>query len=235
MNKIKGLVILAILFFVSGFCEIDTNIIVNKDGEVDFELNYGVLDFKEELDSNLNDNGFFYIDCNYTKEILENLDFKVSNYSKNLFSGCKIKKTYNSIDEISSQEEISVNLNKYLNINNKNDINDQFLFQKKGNNYLANYTLNTIFIHDFSEYEDYFNLKYTVRLPYKSISSNADQVLDDGKTLIWNIKPTEEVTITYEFNLDKKEDYKGIIIFGSIFLVLVLSSIILLVNRKKRL
>ena len=100
---------------------------------------------------------------------------------------------------------------------------DAKIFEKSDNTYTADFVIN--FFDDINldelqgeEYLDYLTeavtydemleLNLKVTLPYKAKTNNADQIEDDGKTLIWKLNPSTTNNIKFTFSLDKESNKK---------------------------
>ena len=138
------------------------------------------------------------INCDEIKTSLGE-GWTVEEYSDVEYKGCKLKKSYASIDDISGSKEVVVDLTKL----GEGSFDDKQLFKKSGNKYSANFkfTIDEESSKQAAQYKDLFKMSYTVSLPTKNTSNNATKVEDDGKTLIWEIAPDKTTEIKYSFKL----------------------------------
>ncbi len=133
--------------------------------------------------------------------------------------------------EVDNLEEVTTDSNVAV-ILNKNSIVNTKLFTKKNGIYNANFLYN---LNDKYNYENVdFENTFTVNLPVKALSSNADTVLNDGKTLVWNIKNGESKAINFKFTFQNVKSYisLGLIIFDIIIIIIFI--VILIVRRKRK-
>lgn len=77
------------------------------------------------------------------------------------------------------------------------------------------------------------DLSYNVTLPYKALSNNASNVLEDGKKLTWNLASDKKNTIEFEFELYNMNNVY-ILIGGGILLLVIVCVIVFLVLKKKK-
>lgn len=165
---------------------------------LDEYLNSEEFDFNnflpEETKKQLESDGF---------EITENID------KKNYIYTCYFQKKITSIDEVSSSNNITVNLVSILEGTKVNEF-----FTKKGDTYEANFTWasdtnsneGTFDLIDIKELQGYITYNYEVTLPNKPIKHNANKVSEDGKTLTWELTNTSDNNINYSFSFKTSED-----------------------------
>ena len=165
------------------------------------------------------------IDCD---EIKNNLGegWTVEEYQDTEYKGCKIKKSYASIDDISSSKDVVVELTNITD----GKFDDKQMFKKSGNKYSANFrfTVDESQSEMIEQYKSLFKLSYVVELPSKNTSNNATKVENDGKTLIWEITPEKTTDIKFSFKLGKSEFpwlYVGIAA-GAVVLIVVIILIV---------
>ena len=106
------------------------------------------------------------------------------------------------------------------------------MFTKKDNVYVANFLYNLNNKYNYKNV-DFIN-KFTVHLPVKAISSNADEIINDGKTLVWNIRNGESKAIRFNFSFGSiGSDVSALlIIFDALILGVIL--FIFIKRRKKK-
>ena len=231
MKKIikSNILLLSILFLLCA-CSVknDSQMTISKDGKMDYNI---LIAFDKELIEGLNafENDSTDKVIGINDLINENIkddhlkDFNEEKYSDNNYTGNLYTYSIDNIDLVSSSDLGNVN------INDENGINNKKLFNKNNNIYSAN------FIYNLEEKEVHENVNFintfTVNLPTRNITSNADKVLDNGKTLIWNIKNGEEKKINFSFKLyDSKYAYISI---GSIIFDLILVGIFIFIKLKR--
>ena len=123
--------------------------------------------------------------------------------------GIVYSKTY-KLSEVSGTTPVVYHLEEGM----RNNFTNPRIFQVEkgtfGNKYTAQLVLDTsVFLDldegetqeeyesEINEYASYVDLSYTVTLPSKAKSHNADSV--DGKTYTWNVEYGEKIEINYEF------------------------------------
>ncbi len=165
------------------------------------------------------------------KEELEKLGYKVEDYEEDDLTGIKFSKTY-KLSEISSKESKQVDLTTV----GTEEFDKQLSFQKKGNTYKANFIFDTTLSDDYDEsyasYASDMEISYSVTLPNKPKSHNADTVSEDGKTLTWNVKYGEKKVINYEFKLGS-DILKYVLIGGAIVVIAVVIVVVVKKNKKQ--
>ncbi len=72
-----------------------------------------------------------------TRKKFENAGFKVEDYKDDQYTGIKISKSYSNIDKVSSKDEVTVDLNKFLAGEEPKNF-----FKKDGNKYSAKFKFN---------------------------------------------------------------------------------------------
>ncbi len=244
MNKIKRFVLLiSCLLLLNGCVKNNTTMKINKDKSMNLEVFILVKDeIKNKLSSDFNSSD------------LEKRGFKVTTTSDNNFSGYKITKSFDNIDDLSKNTN-----NKVVDISNilESDFDFTVLFNKKTNffkdTYTANYTYsfselkekyNTIENEtqdgntqeddytETSDYTDEMELKYNLILPSKAKSNNANKKTNSGKSLEWNLSSTSESKISYSFDI---YNYKNILLVGGgvALLIIIIIVVIVIIKKKK--
>lgn len=211
MKNIKILAILILLLLTTGCVKYDLDMSLKSDKSITITL----IDAIEKS---------YYSEDMYTSsfENYENLGFIVEKYSDEQYQGLKIKKNYESIDEISSIDCGTIELTTLL----ENTTNEYKIFnvKKEGtqNTYTANFiydlkeestTETTSEEIDYSQYSDSMVFRYTISLPKNVtiLKENADEKTNDNYTLIWNMKYGEEKNISFSFIFDDKDVTEKII------------------------
>ena len=245
MKKLKLLLIVFAAVLLSGCYKYEAKMVITDDKKVNFEVIYGMINMGaveddiqvtsaplttgEEDDNDISMSG---PNCTELQSKLGET-WKVESWSDDSYAGCKISKTYENIDEISSDKEVVVELTNVPD----GDFDDSKLFTKKGDNYSAHFTFDSSDGYNESEMKDYesmFKLSYSVELPFENLSNNATTVENDGKKLTWTIKPGVKTDIKYEFNFTGKKSLPWLYIgigCGAVVLVVV---IILIVKSCKK-
>lgn len=165
------------------------------------------------------------------------------------YIGYKYSYNVDHIDKLSDEKTNQVNLNFYSQTQKLKDLK---LFKKTDNKYQANFVfnLNTKDIStksdDATQTDDIatqtddkidlnkinFITEFSVTLPHKALTHNAESMTNEGKTLNWSIDVNKNETIKFTFSLLHIELIKQIAtIIGSVVLLLVL---MLVIARKKK-
>ena len=260
MKKIKFLLVIGLVAVLSG-CKFEYNMKIDKSKKVDFDVvvalpdtilngidnliseenNEEVEESNEEVttigeESNndiLSDTG---LNCDEMKESLDG--WKVDVYDDGTYKGCRLQKTFASIDDISSDEEVTVPLYGIFN----GEFNNSKLFTKKNDEYSAHYTFDLDTLKDESGQEmdsitkvmSLASLKYTVELPYKNLSNNANTVENDGKKLIWTLDGTKSNDIKFSFKFKEKCNFPWIYVgIGAGALLIIIILCVVLTKGKK--
>ena len=149
--------------------------------------------------------------------------FKKEKYSDNEYIGNKYTYVYESIDDVTS----SIGSKVYINDNNSDELLGKDLFTKNNDVYSANLIYSLV---DKDEYDEVnFINTFSVNLPRRNVSNNADKVVNSGKTLIWNIKNGEEKNIKFSFKLN---DNKGYLVIASLIFDIDIIIAIIILRRK---
>ena len=251
MNKIKVLLIMIMMLFITGCYNYDMEMKINDDKSMDFTL-INTID-TSKFDNN--DSG----EVTTGSAALSTANAEFEKYNKNLkpkgynvekysdpnnssITGMKITKRFNNIDYISKEgEPTRVNLSKI----GEEDYDDSFLFTVKKGLVYNTYTATFVFGNEdanssenaqIKNYESQMNVTYRVSLPVPAFSSNSNVINDDGKTLSWTLKPSEVNIVEYSFKIaDQMNLY---VAYGSAGLIALLiigadSLVILLPKIKK--
>ena len=187
MKKLKLLLIVFAAILLTGCYKFDVNTKIGEDKKVAFEIIYAMInmgssDNDDQTDLNSS------MDCD-TKALELGEGWSSEKYTDDKYIGCKFSKKYNSIDDISGDNDVTIELSDM----NNDKFSDEQLFKKTKDKYEAHFTFSIENeVNDSKnplskEMLDMFELKYTVSLPFKSLSNNATKVENDGKTLIWEL------------------------------------------------
>lgn len=219
MKKIKLGICLLIIFILTGCVKYDISNTVGPDKKFTLTIYNGTLNEyynKESLAE--------------SRKQYEELGYKVEDYIGNKYSGLKLIKEYNSIDDISTNKLEEVNLIDLLNINTK----EIKLFKKEQKGTISKYEANLVYDltaesvstetnEDYSEYAETMYFGYSIAIPTnaKVISHNATKTDKDNHVLIWEVSYGTKSQINYVFELDsskkgdiveKDDDEKTIIV-----------------------
>ena len=150
-------------------------------------------------------------------------------YQEGNFKGYVL--TYNqpiNIDDVSTTDDAS---GRYV-LSSNTDFKDSHMFIKKNDVYKT-----MIKVMPPDEYsalhnnqtEGEFEMTYTLELPNKSISNNADKVSWTGKSLTWYVQGSRDIDVEFQI---KKTSILVYIVIGLI-IVIFITSIIFMIKRKK--
>ena len=239
MKRVKRyLLVLICLLLLNGCVKNDTTMKINSDKSMELEISLTVKDkYKNTLSTNLNPTD------------IEKQGFKVYTANNGEYSGYKITKKFDNIDELSKGN------NEPLEISTMLEENYDFtkLFTKKTDFFKETYTANykysvtelrkkytkygeddELFDEDDSDSVNDFNeleLTYILVLPSKAKTNDASETTKGGKNLVWKLSPTTDSKINYTFVI---YNYKHIALVGGGALLLVIIIIVLIVLLKKK-
>jgi len=177
MKKTIGLIIVLILTLITltGCAEINYEVEVNRDGSGEISYIYGISkDVLQQLNVSADD---FVSEM---KEQAEESEYQVEAYEDEKIAGFKANKhiedlnTEFSLEEAFGEEYVKDTENNGIKIEK-----DLFLTRYSQ---VAELDLTTL-----NEEEQGITMSYQVRLPAKVTNSNATEVLNNGKTLKWNL------------------------------------------------
>ena len=217
MKKIKLLVMaLVITCLCSGCVKFNATMDIKKDKSMNFKVVYAL------------DKTYFGSKSIYTNKEKKNLEkegFKLTKYKKDNMQGFTLERKIKNIDEISSDKKnINYTLSELSDPKKGKNSKSAVFKVKKGlfkNHYYAKFDFNLGDTNsngiDMSKYVEKMDLTYDVKLPYKVIKTNAQEVSKDKTKLSWNLGTFKEPYMTYEFEL-----YNRGIICGLVILILVI-------------
>ena len=238
MKRLKIVAVLLIMLLLTGCMKSKTEVTVNSNGSVDVAyttaVSKKVMEDLESMGDSGNSSSNTQTLSDEDKKTLEDKGYKIEEYDDGTYSGFKVSKHYNSIDDISSADEVEISTNLV-------DDDDSKLFTvKKGffaSTYKAKITSNKekesydeIKSYQTEEYAKYFeglDLSYNVTLPSKAKSNNATEV--NGNTYTWNLATFDQDAIEYEFTLLNIKNI-AIVCVGA---ALIICGIVFIVFKKK--
>ena len=219
MKKIKKLLLAIIAVIVLAGCGLkeSVNLKVTSDKKVEFgykvlmdnELIDSILSMSSQegvsLDDETGDKKEFTDEERWNYLESENCDTEEEGYTcekveEGDFKGFYIKKTFDSIDDITGTGE-------KINILEMDELEEPVFFKKDGETYSSNFEYAMEEDNELSNYSsqmDLFNITFEVKLPNKSVSNNADTVSSDGLTLTWDLSKLTNKTIDFAFKFDGK-------------------------------
>lgn len=229
------LIIMTILTFTGCTIKNENTMEISKDGSMKYEviLSYDIETIKTLLTAEYEKE----ITKEDIKEFVEQIDepsfegFKKEDYEDKEFIGHKYTYEVKHIDEITSNKNEKVNI--YIDTDEK--LKDKKLFYKEEKlitKYISNMYYEIIKNEEYNDSQIDYLITYKVTLPYESLSNNADEIKENGKSLTWYIDSTKKENINFSFSLiNINLIYKVSI---SAIIILVLLIITLLISRKKR-
>lgn len=249
MKKNIKLTTLLILLVISltGCVKFNSTMEIKKDKSMDYTVIYA---FDKSL---FGDQEILTSD---DKKELENKGFTVSNYVDGNMTGFKVSKNIKNIDDVSSVNDATYDLSGLLDSSKseskvfklkkgflkntytasfKFDSSDSDLNDSTNNDTTTDddFTLDndttTDSNFDFSNVNTNMDLSFTVKLPYKAISSNATTKNNDDKDLSWNLSSTGEDKIEFSFAL---YNMTNIYICAGVVILLIIIVIVSSLNKK---
>lgn len=204
MNKKRLLFLIGIIFLLTGCVKYELDMGVGKDKSISITIIDAIQkDYAGSLDST------------DSLEEYKNLGYEVETYNDDSYTGLKLTKKFNSIDEISSSDVNTFELTDLLDLDTTNY--KIFNSNKTGTTttYKANFTYDLTMEEtegtndqvDYSAYSDSMVFTYKISLPSNSkiITHNADEKSTDGYTLTWNMKYGELKNINFTFTIDDND------------------------------
>ena len=195
-----------------------------------------------------NENECEHLDSNSNIEDSSELSqFKASNYEHLLKRGYTVKNISNenrygmsaqreilNIDNVSKEDSVQINIFEII-----NEGKEDYLFKvKKGlisNTYTANYIVDLTNTEaskeDIEEYGKNFNYEFKLNLPHESKSNNATKLLNNNKTLTWELEYGKINEIKFEFVLKNKTEKIIKIVISIISILVIISSIVLIILK----
>ena len=144
---------------------------------------------------------------------LEKRGFKVTTNNTGDYSGYKVTKKFDNIDELCNADKDSLEIGTIL----EDGFDFTKLFTKKTDFFKETYTANFKYSvtelqkkytniteedednpSDINEYNE-LELTYTLVLPSKAKSNDASETTDGGKNLVWRLSPKTDSKINYSF------------------------------------
>ncbi|MBE6150385.1 MAG: DUF3153 domain-containing protein [Firmicutes bacterium] len=204
MNKKRLLILIGMIFLLTGCVKYNLDMGVGKDKSISITIIDAIQ--KEYAGSLENTDSL---------EEYKKLGYEVETYNDNGYTGLKLTKKFNSIDEISSSDVQTFELTDLLDLETTNY--KIFNSNKIGTTttYKANFTYDLTMAEtegsneevDYSAYSDSMIFTYKISLPNnaKIITHNADEKSSDGYTLTWNMKYGELKNINFTFTIDDND------------------------------
>lgn len=237
MKNLKKLLLCGLVVFTLTGCmaKQQETVKIDKDKNVTFKIS---ISMDDEMLNNIlkivNANPETDISDESKWEYLTSVADRYENWNKEKIDKDGYKGyvlTYNTkvhLDDLLMADEVNA---RYVFLSNP-DISGSTLFKKDGDKY--NSVMSVAPPDEYKSYIDgdiskYLDMKFSIILPNKPISSNADEISKDGKTLTWKI--TENKNIDLSFKVEKANIIVYIITILSF--VALLSFIVVIPRIKK--
>lgn len=224
MKKYLSLITVFILTIIlTGCVKYNSTVEVKSNKSVNLNIIYAIdtdILSNEEL-------GDMSITDDDKKEYIQN-GFTVDNYKDGSYEGVKLTKKFKNIDNISSESDVTYNLESDISGEKSSNTN---MFKVKKGFFKNTYVLkmdgsNDMTDSDTSEFGSSMELKFTLKLPHKAKSNNATTV--NGKELVWDL--TKVSNVEAEFTLYNAPFY---ILIGGIVVVVIIVLCIIIKGKKK--
>lgn len=245
-KSVKLLALAFVMLLFSGCMKARTDITVNSNGSIDYTYTVAMSTKVQESMKgygNSSDDDSTGTSSNATlteeqKEEAKKHGFDIQDYDKDGFKGYTVTKHFNSIDEVSTEDDITSTTAL------SQEDNIKMFTVKKGflkNKYIAKVTFDSekesnesTKQYDKEQYKEYFeglDISYNITLPSNAISSNATSV--DGKTLSWDLTKFDKEKIEFEFEVLNTNNL--IMLIGGICAVvaIVIGVVVLVIKKKK--
>ena len=241
---LKLLCIMLVVFTMSGCMKMNADMSIHKDKSMDYSVTFA---FDKSMWQSHKGQSFISGD---ELDNIEEQGFKMTEYSDDSMTGYTFTKSFNNIDDISSENETTMNLNESI-----EDSKDSDMFTVKKGFFKNTYTLkmenstssevqseaeiqsgsgnpeqstDTSNV-DLSALTSSLDMKFNVTLPYKAISSNATTTENDGKTLVWNLMDTNLKNIEFSFEI-----YNMTNIYITIGIAIIITIIVIIIIKKRK-
>ena len=254
-NVKKILLILVGVLLLSGCTFKNTNnMSIDKEGKFDYSFTVTLdkdtlttIIQSENENAEITDEAMLKYMDNMNYPFLEGLE--KTTVSDDEYIGYKYSYNVDHIDKLSDEKINQVNLNFYSQTQKLKDLK---LFKKIDNKYQANFVFNLNNEEILTKSDDItpsddiatttddkidlnkinFITEFSVTLPYKALTHNAESMTNEGKTLNWSIDVNKNETVKFTFSVLHIELIKQIaLIIGS---VIILLALMLVIARKKK-
>lgn len=245
-----------VVFMLSGCMKMNMDMSIHKDKSMDLSVTVAVANslLQQSSDSTImseedlkeaKDQGFKvkeYSDGSMTGYTLTKNYSNIDDVSTEKETNLNLEESMEGTQEDMFTVKKGLFKNKYT-VKMKNDTANEV--QSQAGLDTDNVNLDTDYIGSNEDYSDNGNnfgdmdlsmlmanmdLKYTVTLPYKALSSNATTTENDGKKLIWNLMDSSKENLEFEFEL---YNMTNVYIAAGIVLAIIIIVIILIIKKRK--
>lgn len=204
MPKLKSVILILLIVILCGCSTISTNMQINKDKSMN--ITYLITLDKDYLGNKTFNELFSSKNINY----LKNNGYSVTDYEDEDNFGYKVSANIKDIDTVSQADNLKINLYDLLYSDIQNEL---YIFSREEkilkNKYTADFYVNLTdaLSNNSNVLTDMLTppqvrYEFTLNLPEKSLSNNATDVSDDGKTLTWKfdniMSGTNNINFTFE-------------------------------------
>jgi hypothetical protein len=231
MKKYLGILSAFVLTFIlTGCVRYNTTVEVTKTKKVNFSIIYA---FDMDMMNGLSDEGGS-VDTGISEEDKKEFaekGFKVSDYKDGSYEGVKLTKSWKNIDDVSSDTDVTYNLEDDIEGEGKNESK---MFKVEKGFFKNKYTLKMdgssedLNGEGMEQLASSMDLKFTLKLPKKASSNNATTVNKGGKELVWDLTKTTNIEATFEVY-----NAPFYILIGGIVLVVIIVIIVIIKKGKK--
>ncbi len=257
MKRFRNLILLWVMLWgLTGCVKYNVKMDVKKNKSMDFSIIYALNSSLLESEEFAEEKGEILEEDDIKN--LESKGFTVTEYSEDDMVGYTISKSFQNIDEVSTNSKLEYDLSTIFG-GNEGGTNNNYIFTVKRGFLKNTYTVkfkpgtNNNSLDDFeSEYSEVDNseretadfgsdldpsslmstmdLKFEVNLPYPAINNNATTSNNDDRNLTWNLASTDFENIEFGFELYNMKNFY--IIIGGVAVAIFLI-IALFLNKKK--
>lgn len=238
----KGIcLLLAMVFLTTGCFNYDVEMSINDDNSLDFKMgmNFDFTALREEFGDDFDESAMDDIEAvdKDTQSALKEKGYAIEEKRDGLKYSVNITKKFDNIDDLTTDKDIKVDVDKMLDGNSK-----EVFFKKEKSGSKTKYTAYFIFdltddtINDVpDEYKDMLKASYVVNLGSKvkvnTKSTNATNISDNNRKLTWELEVGKKTEAIYEFEIqDASSMY---IIIGCVALLVVLAAVGVVIIKKQ--
>lgn len=221
-KRLNMLVIILLVFVLTGCARINIDINVKENGKVDMSMLYAFMEAAANGTDMLSD---------YEIKELTDEGWEYAEYKEDGYVGYTLTVKDKSIEDLLDEVEDS---------NNGLDVGESFSIKLEDGKYIFDCDLlGGQDTSEIAEYKEYFTMyggymTVVLHVPEPAIDSNATSVSDDGKTLTWDLlemRPGEKIHAEFKMSVGT---LLPIIIFSVIGFLVILTAILLVIFLGRR-